>query len=478
MITENKNEEIGKDTEKEKTRNEGNVVTIYNTNSKLEIPSTSNLLNNPSDFIISQNPLEDLSQSNFAIIHIKNTLKNSCCNCYINCCCGHSIIFNTFLNINLNMKFLFQSSAIIIPDCTCCCKRNIELQATFNSFTKSSPEEISSNGGNPYAAMDKIDAFSCCNYKEEIVMPVKIIPENRIAGTVVLKPLKDKCPCGGCNCLLYYCCFPCFPFIPCLSDCCPECNPKSDSEGCNCNCCSDDPNRCCCGICPKSDCGCNTGFDCTKCCSDDPKRCCCGICLKPNCCCCDDNRCCCGICPKTGSGCECEFSKCCSNDPNRCCCGICLRPNCCCCDPNRCCCGLCPKPTCCNNNNSCCCCCCCCCGGGNGSGNYSSDCCCKTYEYYCEIYDVGNVLKYYVLFDYKCKCGCKCCRRKMGLRFKIYDVNNNHVATISGINDNKNIGMFFNDSYSYQINFPSDATPDIKLCLLHCIYSIDTLCLY
>ena len=66
----------------------------------------------------------------------------------------------------------------------------------------------------------------------------------------------------------------------------------------------------------------------------------------------------------------------------------------------------------------------------------------------------------------------------MGLRFRIYDVNNNHVATINGINDNKNIGMFFDDSYSYQINFPPDATPDIKLCLLHCIYSIDTLCLY
>ena len=240
MIMENKNEEIGKDTEKEKAQNEGNVVKIYN-NTKFEIPPTSNLLNNPSDFIITQNPLEDLNQSNFAIIHIKNTLKNSCCNCYINCCCGHSIIFNTFLNINLNLKFLFQSSAIIIPNCTCLFKRNIELQATFNSFTKSSPEEISLNGGNPYAAMDKIDAFSCCNYKEEIIMPVKIIPENRIAGTVVLKPLKDKCSCG--ECLLYYCCFPCFPCIPCMSDCCPDCNPKSDSEGCDCNCCLDKPNR-------------------------------------------------------------------------------------------------------------------------------------------------------------------------------------------------------------------------------------------
>ena len=386
--------EIGKDTEKEKVQNKGNVVAIYN-NQKIDLPPSSNLLNNPSDFIITQNPLEDLNQSNLAIIHIKNTCKNSCCNCYINCCCGHSITFNTFLNINLNMKFLFQTSAIIIPECTCCFKRNIELQATFNSMTKSSPEEISLNGGNPYALMDKLDSFCCCNYKEEIMMPVKIIPEKRIAGTVVLKPLKDKCPCPGCECFLFYCCFPCFPCIPCFSDCFPDCNPKSDSEGCKC--CSDDPNKCCCGICPKSNCdcssGCGCGCDCGKCCSDDPNRCCCGICLKPNCCCCDDNRCCCGICQKTGTGCECEFSKCCSDDPNRCCCGICLWPNCCCCDPNRCCCGICPKPNCncCGGNNSSCCC--CCCGGGKGIGSgQGSSCICKTFDYYCEIYDAGNVL--------------------------------------------------------------------------------------
>ena len=66
----------------------------------------------------------------------------------------------------------------------------------------------------------------------------------------------------------------------------------------------------------------------------------------------------------------------------------------------------------------------------------------------------------------------------MGLNFIIYDKNKNKVATIRGINDNKNIGMFFDDSYSYLIDFPSDATPDDKLALLHCIYSLDILCLY
>ena len=342
MINENK--ETGKETEKEKVQEEVNGITVYN-NQKLELPTSSNLLNNPSDFIITQNPLEDLSASTSAIIHIKNTCKNSFFNCYVNCCFGHSITFNTFLNINQNMKYLFQSTASIIPGFTCLFKRNIELQASLKSFTKSSPEEISSNSGTPYALMDKIDSFSCCNYKEVIVMPVKIIPENRIAGTVVLKPLKEKCPCPGCECLLYYCYFPCFPIIPCISDCCIDCNPKSDTDT---DCCK----------CPKFDCGC--GCDCSKICSDDPNRCCCGLCLKPNCCCCAPNRCCCGLCPK---------------------------PDCACCDDNRSCCGLCEK-----SNSSCCCCCCCSCSG------VSMNTSCKTFDYYSEIYDAGNVLRYYVFF--------------------------------------------------------------------------------
>ena len=286
--------------------------------------------------------------------------------------------------------------------------------------------------------MDKNDAFCCCNYKEVILMPVKIIPENRIAGTVVLKPLKDKCPCPCCECLLYYCCCPFFRFVPCCSDCLLDCNPKSDSNGCKC--CSNDPNRCCCGICPRSDCGC--GCDCSKCCSDDPSRCCCGICQKPSCC-----------------------------APNRCCCGLCPKPNCCCCDDNRTCCGLCPK-----SKSSCCCC--CCCSGSNNSGSCTCSSGCKTFDYYCEIYDSQNILKYWIFYDYKCKCGCKCLRRKLGLNFKIYDVNHNLIGIIGGINDNKDFGLFFDDSYSYKIDFPLDATPDIKLTLLHYIYALDMLCLY
>ena len=158
--------------------------------------------------------------------------------------------------------------------------------------------------------MIKNDNFNCCCYKDEITMHVNIIQEKRFAGTVILRPLLQKCA------------NPCFLCIPCnLFDCLPDCN-ECGPESCKC------------------------GFNCSKFCSNEPNRCCCGICLKPNCCnincdcdldnCCKDNqnRCCCGICPSPG---------CCKEDPNKCCCGICSAPKCCQEDPNRYCCGLCPK---------------------------------------------------------------------------------------------------------------------------------------
>ena len=79
-------------------------------------PTSSNLLNDPLDFLMIQNPLEELAGSKSAIIHIKNTCKNSFFNCYVNCCIGHSVIFNTFLNTPKGIKYLFQNSASIIPD--------------------------------------------------------------------------------------------------------------------------------------------------------------------------------------------------------------------------------------------------------------------------------------------------------------------------------------------------------------------------
>ena len=68
--------------------------------------------------------------------------------------------------------------------------------------------------------------------------------------------------------------------------------------------------------------------------------------------------------------------------------------------------------------------------------------------------------------------------RKLGLNFKIYDVHNNHIGIISGINDNKDLGLFFDDSYSYKIDFLLLATTDFKLNLLHFIYALDNLCFY
>ena len=89
-------------------------------------------------------PLEELSESQSAIIHIKNSCKNSICNCYVNCCFGHSVTFNTFLNTPKGTKYLFQSFASIIPDFNpCIFKDNIKLIAKFKSLIKSNSEEIS-----------------------------------------------------------------------------------------------------------------------------------------------------------------------------------------------------------------------------------------------------------------------------------------------------------------------------------------------
>ena len=87
------------------------------------------------------------------------------------------------------------------------------------------------------------------------------------------------------------------------------------------------------------------------------------------------------------------------------------------------------------------------------------------------------MLKYYIFNTNICGCGCKCLKRKSGLNFDICDANKNPICTIKGRN-NDNFGTFFKDSYSYEINFPQDAEPDIKLTLLNCVYALDALCIY
>ena len=93
------------------------------------------LLNNSSEFLIIQNPIADLNESQSAIIHIKNTCKNSVFNCYVNCCFGHSVTYNTFLKTKTKTKYLFQSVASIIPNkCSCCLDDNIDLFASFKNW--------------------------------------------------------------------------------------------------------------------------------------------------------------------------------------------------------------------------------------------------------------------------------------------------------------------------------------------------------
>ena len=100
-------------------------------------------------------------------------------------------------------------------------------------------------------------------------------------------------------------------------------------------------------------------------------------------------------------------------------------------------------------------------------------------RYSCEILDSNKDLKYFIYYN-ACNCGLTCCicsRRKCGLRFSITDLNENEVGYISGILD-RSLGEFFHDSYSYEISFPEDSTPELKLTLLHAVYAIDTICLF
>ena len=96
MEKEEKEKESGRNTEKENIQYQSEINEVITHNRKYEQTSSTNLLNNPSDFILVQNPLNDLNESNSAIIHIKNTCKNSFFNCYVYCCFGYSIIYNTF----------------------------------------------------------------------------------------------------------------------------------------------------------------------------------------------------------------------------------------------------------------------------------------------------------------------------------------------------------------------------------------------
>ena len=398
----------------------------------LNPPSSSNLLNDPLDFSMIQNPLEELAESRSAIIHIKNTCKNSFFNCYVNCCIGHSVIFNTFLKTPKGTKYLFQNNASIIPGFNCTFKDNLKLPARFTSLIKSNPEEITLSTGNPFTEMLKTDTFCCCD-KDEILMPVNIIAENRIAGIVKIHglPATKNC-CSNNACIL---CLPCCFWCLVCSQCCPFCkfecgdcgkSGKESSGCCNCDCCNSDKKCPCC----------------------DENRCCCGLCEKSSCPCCDENRCCCGLCEKS---------------------------SCPCCDENRCCCGLCEK-----SKGPCCCCCCCCNSKGNDNSGNSEDikCCCDNLSYHCEILSPDKELKYHIyLFSHNC--GNKCLRRRIGLDFFIADANNNQIMNSSIIGrNNQNFGTFFDDSYSYEINFPEDADPDYKLTLLHAIYALDALCIY
>ena len=99
-------------------------------------------------------------------------------------------------------------------------------------------------------------------------------------------------------------------------------------------------------------------------------------------------------------------------------------------------------------------------------------CLCDFYDYYycCEVLLPTQEQKYVIMRKICCL---KCCTRKeCGLSFTIFDSNSVPVGNIQGK------GACCSNTYTYQIYFPQDATPELKLCLLNAIYAIDTFGLY
>ena len=172
-----------------------------------------------------------------------------------------------------------------------------------------------------------------------------------------------------------------------------------------------------------------------------------------------DDCCLCTCCQCIGIDCSCfDCDNCCNCD------NCCKSDNCCKCD-NCCICGI----SCCGDSCNCCDCDnCCICGN-----------CCYRKLYTCEILDSNKELRYFILF-YICNCTflcCKCVRKCCGLKFIITDRSmENEVGSIEEID--MILGEFFNDSDTYNVIFPMDASPELKLTIINAVSVIDTFLLF
>ena len=97
---------------------------------------------------------------------------------------------------------------------------------------------------------------------------------------------------------------------------------------------------------------------------------------------------------------------------------------------------------------------------------------CDFYDYYycCEVLLPTQEQKYVIMR--KICCLKYCTRKECGLSFTIFNSKSEPVGNIQGK------GACCSNIYTYQIYFPQDATPELKLCFLNAIYAIDTFGLY
>lgn len=173
---------------------------------------------NPQELIYNQNPLADLAQTNFAIVHIKYP----CCT-FCSGLCGFTYNFDTYLSSERGTQYLFRSVSKI--DCSICCVSDIISRfGKCISYGKSSYDQYQSGEGTPIVELDRNKNCACYGCYD-VLMDVNILSENkRRAGVLKIRTAtKDCCKCDCKCCVCCAClCGDCYNYSYCCEILSPE----------------------------------------------------------------------------------------------------------------------------------------------------------------------------------------------------------------------------------------------------------------
>ena len=97
------------------------------------------------------------------------------------------------------------------------------------------------------------------------------------------------------------------------------------------------------------------------------------------------------------------------------------------------------------------------------------NCCCET-SHCCDILG-SNKEKYKISMK---KCCYNCCG---SLKLEIKNKRKGKDGTITALRNGCNLFCLCGNNYNYNINFPPDATPDLKLAIINGVFAVDMCCL-